>query len=183
MDRGTPIRTVGADDDQVKALAAASGLRATDECSGITWMTAYRRPSVEGLPDGFRIVDRRSDNIARTRRSLATALRLRHACRECSQYDSTLDLSVEHADGTIAGCAVFWFDEVTGVGMLEPMRVEDAYQRRGLARSLLAVGLDRLATKGTRRFKVGFDSEAGRNLYCSSGFVEPSVVRVHRRSG
>jgi hypothetical protein len=43
----------------------------------------------------------------------------------------------------VAGYALFWFDPVTRVGLLEPMRVEDGYQRRGLARMLLTNGLDR----------------------------------------
>ena len=76
--------------------------------------------------------------------------------RQCSLYDPTLDLAVEDADGRVAGYALFWFDHTTLVGLLEPMRVEDEYQRRGLARMLLTNGLDRLARKGARRLKVGF---------------------------
>ena len=61
-----------------------------------------------------------------------------------------LDLAVEAADGQVAGYALFWFDPVTKVGLVEPMRVEDAYQRRGLARAMLTAGLDRLANaRGT----------------------------------
>ena len=55
--------------------------------------------------------------------------------RQCSLYDPALDLAVETADGEVAGYALFWFDPVTKVGLVEPMRVEDAYQRRGLAQS------------------------------------------------
>jgi len=67
--------------------------------------------------------------------------------RQCSLYDPTLDLAVEDADGSVAGYALFWFDLATLVGLLEPMRVEDEYQRRGLARMLLTNGLDRLGRK------------------------------------
>lgn len=84
-------------------------------------------------------------------------------------------------DGTVAGYALFWLDRATGVGMLEPMRVEDVFQRRGLARALLTAGLDRLATKGAQRLKVGFASEAGRNLYLGAGFVETAAVRAFTR--
>src|SRR4029077_3368367 len=88
------------------------------------------------------------------------------------------DLTVEDADGRVAGYALFWFDPTTSVGLLEPMRVEDDYQRRGLARMLLTTGLDRLAHKGARRLKVGFESDAARNLYLGAGFVQTSTDRM-----
>ncbi len=78
--------------------------------------------------------------------------------RQCSLYDPALDLAVEAADGEGAGYALFWFDPVTEVGLVEPMRVEDAYQRRGLARAMLTAGLDRLGKRGARRLKVGYGS-------------------------
>jgi ribosomal protein S18 acetylase RimI-like enzyme len=58
------------------------------------------------------------------------------------------------------------------------MRVEDQYQRRGLARMLLTSGLERLARKGARRLKVGFETDAARNLYLGAGFVQTSVDRL-----
>jgi GNAT superfamily N-acetyltransferase len=57
------------------------------------------------------------------------------------------------------------------------MRVEDEYQRRGLARMLLTTGLDRLARKGARRLKVGFQTEPARHPYVGAGFVQTSVDR------
>jgi len=102
--------------------------------------------------------------------------------RECSLYDPTLDLAVEDADGKHAGYALFWADSTTRVGLLEPMRVEDEYQRRGLARMLLTNGLDRLARKGARRLKVGFQTDAARALYLGAGFVQTSVDRQLVRS-
>jgi predicted N-acetyltransferase YhbS len=101
--------------------------------------------------------------------------------RQCSLYDPTLDLAVEDAAGIVAGYALFWFDHTTLVGLLEPMRVEDEYQRRGLARMLLTTGLDRLARKGARRLKVGFESDAARNLYLGAGFVQTSIDRLLTR--
>ena len=101
--------------------------------------------------------------------------------RQCSLYDPTLDLAVEDVDGTVAGYALFWFDPATLVGLLEPMRVAADYQRRGLARTLLTHGLDRLARKGARRLKVGFESEAARDLYLSAGFAQTSVDRLLTR--
>jgi GNAT superfamily N-acetyltransferase len=76
-----------------------------------------------------------------------------------------------------------WIDEVgpvaaAVVGLLEPMRVDDEYQRRGLARMLLTNGLDRLARKGARRLKVGFETDAARRLYLGAGFVQTSIDRL-----
>jgi len=166
------------DDEVLVELAIQAGFQATEDRSGLTWMGADQRPLVSVPSDGFVVVDRsmRPDRphpmIARNGDQVEARL------RQCSLYDPTLDLSVEAPDGTVAGYALFWLDPATGVGMLEPMRVEDVFQRRGLARALLTAGLDRLATMGAQRLKVGFDSDAGRNLYLGAGFVETAAVRA-----
>jgi predicted N-acetyltransferase YhbS len=168
------------EDDPLMGLAVQGGFAMTDELSGTTWMDADQRPPVTQV-DGFTIVDRaaRADRphpmIARN--GELVELRL----RQCSLYDPTLDLAVEDAAGVIAGYALFWFDPTTLVGLLEPMRVEDQYQRRGLARMLLTNGLDRLARKGARRLKVGFASDAARGLYLGAGFVQTSRDRLLTR--
>jgi hypothetical protein len=115
-------------------------------------MDAEQRAPVAHV-DGFAIIDRATraqrphPMIARNGAPVESRL------RQCSLYDPTLDLAVEDADGMVAGYALFWFDQTTRVGLLEPMRVEDEYQRRGLARMLLTNGLDRLVRKGARRLK------------------------------
>jgi GNAT superfamily N-acetyltransferase len=162
-------------------LALRSAFTMSEKLSGTSWMDADHRPPVTHV-DGFTIVDRveRADRphpmIARGGELIEQRL------RRCSLYDSTLDLAVEDVDGTVAGYALFWFDHTTLVGLLEPMRVEDDYQRRGLARLLLTSGLDRLARKGARRFKVGFQTDAARNLYLGAGFVQTSVDRLLTRT-
>ncbi len=172
------LRVLVREDDAPRAgLAIQSGFTMTDELSGTSWMDADQRPPVAEL-DGFAIVDRvtRADRphpmIARNGELVEPRL------RQCSLYDPTLDLAVEDEDGNVAGYALFWFDHTTLVGLLEPMRVEDDYQRRGLARMLLTHGLERLARHGARRLKVGFESDAARNLYLGAGFVQTSVDRL-----
>jgi predicted N-acetyltransferase YhbS len=161
-------------------LAIRSGFTMTDELSGTTWMDADQRPPLTQV-DGFTIVDRttRADHphpmIARNGDQVETRL------RQCSLYDPALDLSVEDADGRVAGYALYWCDHTTGVGLLEPMRVADDFQRRGLARMLLTHGLDRLARNGARRLLVGFETDAARNLYVGAGFVQTSVDRLLTR--
>jgi predicted N-acetyltransferase YhbS len=86
--------------------------------------------------------------------------------RECSLYRPELDLAVEASDGEVAGYGLFWPDPVTGVGLVEPIRVEEQHQGHGIASHLVALGLNRLAGLGCQRFKVGND----RDLYRRAGF-------------
>jgi len=164
------------DDAATIEVVTRLGFSMTDELSGTSWMDASDRPPV-GRVEGFTIVDRRTradrphPMVARNGEAVEPRL------RQCSLYDPGLDLAVEDANGDVAGYALFWFDHTTRVGLLEPMRVEDRFQRRGLGRLLLADGLDRLARKGAQRLKVGFESDAARNLYLGAGFVQTSVDR------
>jgi GNAT superfamily N-acetyltransferase len=165
------------DDAPLADLAIQSGFTMTDELSGTAWMDAGRRPPVE-LVEGFAVTDR-LDRLDRPHPMTARNGELVESrLRQCSLYDPTLDLAAEDADGAIAGYALFWFDHTTLVGLLEPMRVEDRFQRRGVARMLLAHGLDRLARKGARRLKVGFETDAARSLYLGAGFVQTSIDRL-----
>ncbi len=178
---GTPDQAlevlVPGEDSPLAALALRSGFALTDEVSGTSWMDPEHRPQIAQV-DGFAIVDRetRADRphpmIARNGELVQERL------RQCSLYDPALDLAVEDAEGKVGGYALFWFDLTTMVGLLEPMRVEDNYQRRGLARMLLTHGLDRLARKGARRLKVGFTTDAARSLYLGAGFVQTSADRL-----
>jgi predicted N-acetyltransferase YhbS len=157
-------------------LALESGFAMTDELSGTSWMDPEQRAEVADV-DGYAIVDR-TTRANRPHPMIArNGEQVEHRLRQCSVYDPTLDLAVEDADGNVAGYALFWFDQTTLVGLLEPMRVNDDYQRRGLARMLLTNGLDRLARQGASRLKVGFETDAARNLYLGAGFVQTSVDR------
>jgi GNAT superfamily N-acetyltransferase len=139
-------------------------------------MNAQDRPDVAALPEGFVLGDRAQETTRphpmRRRSGEGVEARL----RQCSLYDPALDLVVEAADDQTAGYALFWFDPVTEVGMVEPMRVEDAYQRRGLARAMLTAGLDRLAKRGARRLKVGYATDVARRLYVGAGFRVTSTT-------
>jgi ribosomal protein S18 acetylase RimI-like enzyme len=174
------VETLARDDDfELLGLLAGTGFVADDGSSGITWMNAEDRPDVAALPEGFALVNRAEETTKphpmRRRSGEGVEARL----RQCSLYDPALDLAVEAADGQAAGYSLFWFDPVTEVGLVEPMRVEDAYQRRGLARAMLTAGVDRLAKRGARRLKVGYGTEVARALYVGAGFRVTATSRSY----
>ena len=53
-----------------------------------------------------------------------------HGSRNVRCTVADLDLAVYAPNGDIAAYGLFWADPVTGVGLVEPMRTEDAYQGR-----------------------------------------------------
>jgi len=174
------VHVLARDDDvELVGLLAGAGFVADDDRSGITWMDAGDRPDVTALPDGFALVDRARETSSPHPMRRRNGEEVERRLRECSLYDPSLDLAVEAPSGDVAGYALFWFDPVTEVGLVEPMRVEDAYQRRGLARAMLTEGLERLARRGARRLKVGYGSETGRRLYVGAGFRVTSTSRSY----
>lgn len=167
-----PVRD---DDLAFKALAEGSGLVA-GERSSIAWMNTADRRGVQSLPAGFSLVDRTqrrgTPHPMRHRSGDAVEERL----GQCLLYDPELDLAVESVDGRVAGYSLYWFDPVTRVGLVEPVRVEEEYQRRGLARAMLTAGINRLATRGAQRVKIGFGTEAAGALYEGVGFQPTSTA-------
>jgi ribosomal protein S18 acetylase RimI-like enzyme len=175
------VEAVARDDDAERLdLLAGAGFVGGDDRYGLMWMGVEDRPAVARLPSGFVLVDPADETSGphpmRRRSGEAVEARL----RQCSLYDPALDLAVQAPDGETAGYALFWFDPVTEVGLVEPMRVEDAHQRRGLARAMLTAGLARLAKRGARRLKVSYATDAARALYAGAGFRVTSTSRSYR---
>ncbi len=174
------VEVLARDDDvELLGLLGAAGFVTDGERAGVTWMEVANRPDVVALPNGFALVDRARGTTRphpmRRRSGEGVEARL----RQCSLYDPALDLAIETAAGEAAGYALFWFDPVTKVGLVEPMRVEDAYQQRGLARAMLTAGLDRLALRGASRLKVGYGTDVARRLYVGAGFRVTSTSRSY----
>ena len=102
---------------------------------------------------------------------------------ECSLYRPELDLCVRDASGNVAAYALFWMDDVTKVGLLEPMRTERAFQRLGLASHLIAEGVARLRELGATSIRVSYspNNGAAANLYYQSGFEDRTKDLEYRR--
>jgi GNAT superfamily N-acetyltransferase len=168
------------DDHELRRLLGLADFAPQAQGSGITWMRTEDRPAVDPLPRGFSLVDRADATgphpVSRRSGDLAE-----ERLRQCSLYDPTLDLAVQTGDGDVAAYSLFWFDPATLVGLVEPVRVEDEFQRRGIRRAMLTAGLHRLAQRGARRLKVGYGSDAARALYVGVGF-RPSTTMTSYRS-
>ena len=177
-----PIEVLIRDDDsELRRLLAGSDFVPDDDPAGCAWMDARDAPAVADPPIGFALVDRAREAPGPHPMRRRSGNDVERRLRQCSLYDPALDLAVETVDGRPAGYALFWFDPVTEVGLVEPMRVEDEFQRRGLARALLTEGIDRLVRRGARRLKVGYGTEVARKLYTGAGFRVTATERTYRR--
>jgi ribosomal protein S18 acetylase RimI-like enzyme len=172
---------VGDDDRTFQELAQRSGLTEADKDS-TAWMDAADRPAVPAPPEGFVLIDRTQRRDAphpmRHRNGDDVAERL----DQCPLYDPGLDLAVETADGRVAGYSMYWFDPITKVGLVEPVRVEDEFQRQGLARAMLSVGIGRLVMRGAQWVKISYETDAAGALYQSVGFRRTSTATWYRAS-
>jgi GNAT superfamily N-acetyltransferase len=168
------------DDDRIfHELAKRSGLTAGEQDS-TAWMAAAARPGVLPPPEGFVLIDRTKRGDAphpmRHRNGDNVAQRL----DQCPLYDPALDLAVETIDGRVGGYSLYWFDPITKAGLVEPVRVEDDFQRRGLARAMLSAGIDRLVRKGAERVKISYHTDAAAALYQGVGFRPTSTATWYR---
>jgi GNAT superfamily N-acetyltransferase len=146
------------------------------------WMDAADRPALSAPADGFTLVDRtqRLDVPHHMRHRSGGMVKQR--LEQCSLYDPALDLVVESTDRRVAGYSLYWFDPKTKVGLVEPVRVEDEFQRRGLASAMLTAGIDRLVAKGAERVKISYGSEAAEKTYQSVGFRSTSTATWYRQA-
>lgn len=152
-----------------RGLAERAGLVALEH-DHTAWLSKADRPAAAQLPAGFSLVDRTqrldAPHPMRHRNGEHVAERL----AGCSLYDPALDLALESDDGRVAGYSLFWFDPVTKAGLVEPVRIDEEFQRRGLARAMLSEGIERLLAKGARRVKVSYFTDAAAALYQGLGF-------------
>jgi GNAT superfamily N-acetyltransferase len=146
------------------------------------WLDATDRPAVVAPADGFTLVDRTQRLGVPHHMQPRSGDMVEQRLEQCSLYDPSLDLVVECGDGRVAGYSLYWFDPTTKVGLVEPVRVEDEFQRHGLASAMLTAGIDRLVARGARRIKVSYGSEAAARTYQGVGFQPTSRATWYRSS-
>lgn len=169
---------VSDDDPAFRELVLRAGFTAGERDS-TAWMDMANRPALETLPPGLVLTDRNRPSTPHPmqhRNGTEVAQRL----AECTLYDPALDLAIETTEGRVAAYSLYWFDPITKVGLVEPVRVEDDFQRRGLARAMLTVGIERLASRGAKRIKVSYSTKAAGALYQSAGFQPTSTTTWYR---
>jgi GNAT superfamily N-acetyltransferase len=169
-------------DGDVFVEAARRSSLTPDYRDSTGWMDAADRPPVSAPADGFTLVDRtqRLDIPHHMRHRSGDMVRQR--LEQCSLYDPALDLVAETTDGRVAGYSLYWFDPTTKVGLVEPVRVEEEFQRRGLASAMLTAGIDRLVARGADRVKISYGSEAAAGTYQGLGFRPTSTATWYRQS-
>jgi GNAT superfamily N-acetyltransferase len=144
------------------------------------WLAAGARPRISPLHGGYRLCSRLDTRqhphhmVQRSGADVETRL------RQAPLYRPGLDLLVLDSGEAVAAYALFWFDPETATGLVEPMRTEAGHQRRGLARHLLATGIDLLAQAGAKRIKLCFrpDNPAARELYLGADFEPDKQTAV-----
>ncbi len=169
---------VGGDDPLLASLAAEAGF-SDSEADVTAWLRAGDERPGPDLPAGFRLVTRAEragvHHLAK-RNGAAIAERL----AQCSLYRPELDLFIESEEGETAAYGLFWADPVTKVGLVEPVRTEEAYRGRGLAGHLVGRGLELLVQAGCRRCKISYDpaNEPAARAYLARGFVPTTTSRI-----
>jgi mycothiol synthase len=117
--------------------------------------------------------------------SMTAAWRLRTLQQPA--YRPELDLVAVAPDGRLAGFCVCWFDlfgpSGRPSGQIEPLGVHPDFQGQGLARAILAEGINRLQQLGAERVLVETDNyrPAAIALYESVGFRIAHKVLVYRK--
>jgi GNAT superfamily N-acetyltransferase len=169
------------DDAAVHAVALRTGFAPSEETYTVSWLApGDRRQPRRPMPEGYRIVARGDDRTRPHPMIGRNGALVEEGLLACSLYDPGLDLVILDRNDTAAAYALFWPDPVTGVGLVEPMRVEDAHAGQGLAAQLLDAGLRGLTARGCTRFKVSFEpaNTAAARLYTGAGFVPSRIDRT-----
>ncbi|MBV9096539.1 MAG: GNAT family N-acetyltransferase [Frankiaceae bacterium] len=164
---------------------AALGFSPTEETYLSMWQPAADVAAPPDPPDGYRVTTRaeRSGGMhwLASRNSDEVEARL----RQCSLYDPRCDIAVVHeATDEVVAYSLYWPDAVTGVGLVEPVRVEDDHSGRGIGGVMIRHGIAALRDAGCSRLKVS-SLEANTpavRLYQGAGFRVAQRERTWRLS-
>ena len=98
--------------------------------------------------------------------------------QRCPLYRRDLDIVAVAPNGDLAAFTTVWFDDVARTAYFEPVGTYTPYQRRGLARAVMAEGLRRVKRLGaTLAFVTGYSPEANA-LY--DAVMGPAYMRTER---
>lgn len=165
---------VARDDDFLREALSRHGFAVKEDGVVEAWLDADARPAIGPLHTGYRLTTR-LDTMQRPHHMINAGRNHPDAeprLRQTSLYRPDRDLVVHDSHDDVAAYGLFWFDPETATGLVEPMRTEDAHQRKGLARHILTTGIHLLAEAGAERIKICFepDNPGACSLYLSVGF-------------
>ena len=114
-------------------------------------------------------------------RSIHTPAEYRTFMRRSPSFRHDLNLVAIAPDGSFAAHVGLTYDEENRHGIVEPVCTHPGHRRRGLARTLLVEGVERLRAAGARTAGVetGANPEANA-LYAACGFTDAHAGRVWR---
>lgn len=134
------------------------------------------------LPSGFYIretdledIDRRVELFGIATGGITTTYEYYRDMMNSPSYNNAMDLVVIDVENEkiIAYCTM-WDDPVSKISVLEPVACVEEYRRRGIMKSTLLYGMNKLKERGTRYMYVstGGGNTASQALYKSVGFNE-----------
>lgn len=157
---------IPSDDEELIQCAVDAGFKGEFENNWACWMPASDQRPNDILPSGFVIRSRAEVTDGPHPMADRNGSDFEERLAECPLYSPDLDLAVYNSDGDVAGYSLYWADRTTQVGLVEPMRTIDAFRGMGIARAMLATGLELLTRSGCQRMKVS----AATPLYLGAGF-------------
>lgn len=91
---------------------------------------------------------------------------------ERDDFDPSLLLVAEHADGIVGASVGFFMNDDHGEGFVDQLAVRSAHRHRGLASALLAASFADLRRRGATEVGLSTDSRTGAlDLYVNLGMV------------
>jgi RimJ/RimL family protein N-acetyltransferase len=181
---GVPLEMVVRDDDPVMiALSTRLRFKPSAEAGADAWLAPAHAPPQAPLPERFTIGSRDEFSEREHPTAARNGPHVAQRLEECGLYQQSLDLAIYGPDQEVAAYGLFWADPVTEVGLVEPIRTNDEFQRRGLGSALLRAGMTRLVDRGCTRIKVTYllDNEASRRLYAGCGFTLLVTCTTYQR--
>jgi hypothetical protein len=120
------------------------------------------------IPAGYQVRSLRQGDLTEGKPPvLRISAAMYRRIRDTPLYREDMPLVVVAPDARIAAECICWVDPINGIGIFEPVRTQEGFQRRGLARAMMAEGLCRMAACGVRWAKVShFQSNTGAAALC-----------------
>lgn len=176
-------------DHQREQMALKRGYMKTEWNEPISVIAIEDRPKVT-LPKGFTI--KTGDELTDAEKSVAHGQAFGYFTKEIymkrsqigygimrtvPDYRADLDLYVITDCGEVASFCTIWYDKVNQHGILEPVGTHADFQKMGLASSVVAEGLNRIAKEGAKKAFVG----SSQDFYKAIGFKQIYNYNIWRK--